>query len=197
MGRAALTVSTLIADKATGGKATAYLGAQNSTLLMVPGGNLAQQIASVATNGKSNDTLNKFVPDPKTMAMNDVKSVGTTLVKNPSQTANKIKSVARSNVATIHSNPVVHTLAQSAAANPSIQAVKPSIHSMMSSPAISTIARPIGNIAPKPSLISHIMPAVAIHDIPKPSTLTAKLTAAVTSVVPAVSHTLEKRKKSR
>ena len=47
----AISLSTGAAGK--GGDAAQWMGSTNSTLDMVPGGMLAQSIASVATNGKS------------------------------------------------------------------------------------------------------------------------------------------------
>jgi len=78
VGKALLMVSTTIADKATHGKATAYLNnghATNGTLSMLPGGFLAQTIANDASGGKSGDALAKYVPDPKKMVIHEASTL--------------------------------------------------------------------------------------------------------------------------
>jgi hypothetical protein len=77
-GKALLMVSTTIADKATGGKATAYLNnghSTNGTLSMLPGGFLAQQVLNDASGGKSGNALAKYVPDPKKMVIHEVSTL--------------------------------------------------------------------------------------------------------------------------
>jgi hypothetical protein len=76
IGKLLVTASVAIADKETHGKATAYLNNGhnvNSTLSMVPGGMLFQQIANDASNGKSGDTLGKYISDPKKMIISEIK----------------------------------------------------------------------------------------------------------------------------
>ena len=72
IGRALTTASIKIADKVDHGSASKYLGPSNKTLDMVPGGSLAQAIASTATHGKSDSVLSKF--DPKSTLMSKVKT---------------------------------------------------------------------------------------------------------------------------
>jgi hypothetical protein len=90
-GKAFLMVSTTIADKATGGKATAYLNnghATNGTLSMLPGGFLAQQVLNDASGGKSGNALAKYVPDPKKMVIHEVSTLSN---RNNNVTHNVIK----------------------------------------------------------------------------------------------------------
>jgi hypothetical protein len=112
VGKAVVAVSTAIADKATGGKATAYLtdghGA-NSTLSMLPGGNLIQGIVRTV-NPNAADTLNKMVPDPKKMLIHDVVQIGSTVASHPSvplfgaAEKKKMMILARSGVNTVIKN---------------------------------------------------------------------------------------------
>ena len=201
----AINLSLAAGNGKSGGQVNAWtgIGDTNSTLNMVPGGLLAQNIASVATKGQSNSTLSKFVPDPKRMIMNGGKSVGTTLLTHPSQTVNTIKSVATSNVATLNAIPVVHTLGQSAQTivNPMIQSAKPSIQSLI---APSTIGGTLAINNMSKSNIRDRLPPTPIGGlwmnrgsgqfVPNiPSTLTAPIKATVAPMVTVLSHTLEKK----
>ena len=69
-----------IADKTDHGSATKYLGKSNSTVDMLPGGNLAQAIASSATHGKSDSALAKF--DPKRQVVSKAQSTAKTTLHN-------------------------------------------------------------------------------------------------------------------
>lgn len=74
IGRGLVGAITLIADKATqSNQASEYLsnGKQsNETINMfLPGGLFAQNLASVASSGSSNDYIQRFVTDPKRIAM--------------------------------------------------------------------------------------------------------------------------------
>lgn len=89
MGRLVSTAVMGIADTASHGKASAFAnnGHQvNGTLSMLPGGMLAQQVANDATHGKSGNTISKYVPDPKKMAIHAAVKIGETIVTHPKST---------------------------------------------------------------------------------------------------------------
>ena len=93
-----------IADLATHGQASNFIDdghKMNSTLNMLPAGRLLQTIANDASDGKSGDALNKYVPDPVHLIVKDGEIIGTTVLKNPSNTLNATKSVVVQNIATI------------------------------------------------------------------------------------------------
>ena len=95
VGKALAQGAIAIADKATGGKATGYLGPQNSTVNGVPGGYLAQAIMKeVDPNAQA--TLNRY--DPKKSVMNGAKTVGKTAVTHPSSTLSVAHSVTSKSV---------------------------------------------------------------------------------------------------
>ena len=153
IGKALLMASVAIADKVDHGSATAYLGQTNSTLNMLPGGNLIQQVASVASDGKSNDVLNKI--DPKKMAMNDAKTIGKTAITHPSSTLSVAKTVAHQNVQTVKQplTSVFHSTASSAPAS--------TLHAIVNK-----------NPLPRPSMLAHILPPASIPVVHPPSTIT-------------------------
>lgn len=72
IGKIITKAAIVTADKVDHGSATKYLGKTNTTLDILPGGNLAQAIASSATKGKSDNTLAKF--DPKATVVKTVKT---------------------------------------------------------------------------------------------------------------------------
>ena len=76
LGKVITKAAITIADKTDHGAATKYLGKTNSTVDMLPGGNLAQAIASTATHGKSDSALAKF--DPKAQVVSKAKSTAKT-----------------------------------------------------------------------------------------------------------------------
>ena len=89
MGKLASTAIMGVADAASHGKASDFAnnGHQvNGTLAMLPGRMLAQQVANDASNGKSGDTLSKYVPDPKKMIIHDVVKIAETVVTHPKST---------------------------------------------------------------------------------------------------------------
>ena len=95
VGKLAVKGAIEISDKVTGGKATDYLGAQNSTIGMLPGGVLAQAImGSVDPNAQAK--LNQY--DPKKAIMNDVKTVAKTTVTHPASTLSVASSVTHKSV---------------------------------------------------------------------------------------------------
>ena len=95
VGKALAQGAIAIADKATGGKATDYLGPQNSTVNGVPGGYLAQAIMKeVDPNAQA--TLNRY--DPKKSVMNGAKTVGKTAVTHPTSTLSVAHSVTSKSV---------------------------------------------------------------------------------------------------
>ena len=167
IGKAAATAAILIADKATGGKATDYLGASNSTLNMVPGGALAQAILKTADPNAQN-TLNQY--DPKKAVMKDAVAIGKTAVTNPSQIVNTTKSVAASNIQSVKNTPAVSTLTKPVAAltpTPKIvpNIAKPSLFNAMTQPPINSSLLPKQSFPPPKKPISLPPP-------PPPSTLT-------------------------
>ena len=76
LGKVITKAAITIADKTDHGSATKYLGKTNSTVDMLPGGNLAQAIASSATHGKSDSALAKF--DPKRQVVSKAQSTAKT-----------------------------------------------------------------------------------------------------------------------
>ena len=68
IGRLAELGIVSIADVASHGKASEFINnghSVNTTLNLLPGGMLAQQVANDSSNGLVGNTLQKFVPDPK------------------------------------------------------------------------------------------------------------------------------------
>jgi hypothetical protein len=132
----AINMSLAAGNGASHGQVNAWtgIGDTNSTLNMLPGGLLSQNIASVETNGKSNEEMNRFVPDPKRMAMNEVKGV----VTHPSGTLSVAKTVTQQNV----------------------YIVKQSMFSAAATGApVSTLDAAVNKPPlPKPSLVTHFMP---------------------------------------
>ena len=95
VGKLAVKGAIAISDKVTGGKATGYLGAQNSTIGMLPGGVLAQAImGSVDPNAQAK--LNQY--DPKKSVMNNVKTVAKTAVTHPTSTLSVAHAVTSKSV---------------------------------------------------------------------------------------------------
>ena len=135
VGKALAQGAIAISDKATGGKATAYLGPTNSTLNMVPGGALFQAITK-EVDPKLQNTLNQY--DPKKALIKDATSIGKTAVTHPSQVGNTVKSVAASNIHSVQHTPAVSTLTKSAAKI----APTPQIHHPTSKPSLHTALTP-------------------------------------------------------
>jgi len=99
IGKGLLIATTKIADAATHSNAAdQYLGLDkdNSTLSMLPGGLLAQQVLQVADPSLANK-INSTIPDPKKMAINDAKTLAMTAATNPSQLKTVAKQVAYDN----------------------------------------------------------------------------------------------------
>jgi hypothetical protein len=141
-----------IADVASKGKAGEFINngnKVNGTLGMLPGGLLIQQIANDASHGKSGDTLNKFVPDPKKMITNDGIAIAKTLSTDPKNTLNTVKSVATSNVNSIKNNELVKVIAK-----PTIMEIAKVI-SLPKPPVIVAIPSLVKAVAPpvKPTII--------------------------------------------
>ena len=139
----AITLSTGAAGK--GGDAAQWMGGGNSTLSMVPGGMLAQSIASAATNGRSDQVLQSTLPDPKKMLIKDAISVGKTTIQNPKQTVNVIKTVAKQNV-----NQVSNTTIAKVVVKPIQAVVKPVQQTLKALPAKTLTI----NNSIKPSLLT-------------------------------------------
>ena len=167
VGKAVVAISTAIADKATGGKATAYLtdghGA-NSTLSMLPGGNLIQGIVRTV-DPKAADTLNKMVPDPKKMLIHDVVQIGSTVGRQPSvplfgaAEKKKMVSLVRNGVnIEVHNASDAKALAQLVAGGPldtlshsmvgkrTITAIKPSLNSIVQSKVAPSVSSTLNNV---------------------------------------------------
>jgi hypothetical protein len=79
IGKALTKAAVTIADKTDHGSATKYLGKSNSSIDMLPGGALAQAVASASTNGKSDKVLAKY--DPKAAIVNKGQVKATTIAK--------------------------------------------------------------------------------------------------------------------
>lgn len=183
IGRGLLTAATQIADKADHGAASSYLGLDNtnSTLSMVPGGLLAQQAANVATNGQAGHQLNQYVPDPKRLAMNDAKTIGTSAVHNPKSTLSTTKQVLNGNVHSvagnahnvIHATPVKPNLFEKAGQKSTIS------HAIQAppKPSLAHFAPPHMQVPPKPVIslphsTLHIpQPSIPHHSIPVPHSI--------------------------
>ena len=195
----AINTSLAAGNGKSGGQVGAWtgIGDTNSTLNMVPGGLLAQNIAGVATNGKSNQEMNRFVPDPKKMVIG--------AVTHPSSTLAVAKTVTQQNVQTgkVSLTSVFHAAATSAPAS-TLHAVvnktplpKPSMFAGMSS--IPAMQRPNTITASTDSLPEPSMPAdnfstltktedkplVTIQPVEdKPSIVDALVTATVSATPP-------------
>ena len=105
IGRLAELAVFTVADTASHGKASEFINnghTVNTTLNLLPGGMLAQQVANDLTNGLVGSTLQKFVPDPKKMVIHDVVKIGETIVLHPSQTLNVGKDLGNSNYHELH-----------------------------------------------------------------------------------------------
>ena len=144
----AINTSLGASNGASHGQVNAWTGVSetNSTLNMLPGGLLSQNIAGVATNGKSNQEMNRFVPDPKKMLINDAKTIGKAVVTNPSSTLSVAKTVGQQNV----------------------QTVKQPLTSVLRAIAIPTPASTIAKVTPplfKPSLMAQILPPSALPSL--------------------------------
>ena len=89
MGKLASTAIIVAADAGSHGQGSNFVNnwhQVNSTLSFLTGGMLAQQVANDASNGRSGNVLEKYIPDPKRMAINGVIKVGETVVTNPKST---------------------------------------------------------------------------------------------------------------
>ena len=195
MGRLLSTGVMGVADAASHGKASEFAnnGHQvNGTLSMLPGGMLAQQVANDASNGKSGDTLSKYVPDPKKMVIHDVVKIGETVVTHPKSTLGVIHDLSHNdgdslknigNNYTKTAGPITHhigshkpTIPHTIVNIPSqISDVKPSIFKSIV-PArveqtVSTLSFATPVLSQKPSIfttITHIIkPSVPQRDIPQ------------------------------
>ena len=159
IGKSLLKVAVLSGDAGSHGGASAYLGLgnTNSTLDMVPGGLLSQQIANVATNGKSGQQLNSTLPDPKRMAMGDAKTLGHTAINNPSQLGNTTHSLINNNKTMISSTSSFQNI------NKTIVKPVTTLHNPIQ--AVQVVKPTLFNAIPKPPVIiqNHTLKV----DIPK------------------------------
>ena len=160
VGKALAQGAIAIADKATGGKATGYLGPQNSTVNGVPGGYLAQAIMKeVDPNAQA--TLNRY--DPKKSVMTGSKTVAKTAVTHPTSTLSVAHSVTKKSVSSakqsLFSPATPAHKKQTVFGTPSVMPnIKPPAHS------VSTLHSPhTPALAPKPILHKPIEPS---HDEP-------------------------------
>ena len=175
-----------IADTASKGKASEFINngnKVNGTFAMLPGGLLVQQIANDASHGKSGDTLNKYVPDPKKMITSDGIAIGKTLATDPKNTLNTVKSVATSNVNTIKNNELVKVVA------------KPTIIEIAK-----VISLPKQTIVSVPSLVKKIeapikptiMEIAKVVSLPKPAVVLPPVVQAIKSTLAPVVPVLVK-----
>ncbi len=148
----AINLSLSAGNSGSGGKVNAWtgLGDTNSTLNMVPGGLLAQNIAGVATNGKSNAEMNRFVPDPKRLVIG--------AVTHPSSTLAGAKTVTQQ---TVHTSKVSLTsVFQSAATS----APASTLHAIVNKTPL-----------PRPSMIAHYLPPSSMPALQRPNTITSAI----------------------
>ena len=161
----AVTAIVGIADASDKGSASKYLNSghsTNSTLNMLPGGFLVQNVANLASNGKSGTTLAKITPDPVKMGIKDTIKITQTIITHPKNTLSVGKSLVAENITTIkptlHNiiSPVSHTLSVPVVAKE--QALKPSLIPvyLQVKPVIQAI--PISTLTPKNiiPIISHL-----------------------------------------
>jgi hypothetical protein len=125
------------------------VGNTNSTLNMVPGGLLAQNIGGVATHGRSNAEMNRFLPDPKKAAIKGLMGA----VRNPNSTLSDARSFSST-----------------------VASARPSIGAVFSNAGISSPSHTLQMVqrvatAPKPSILSGLMPASVAMPFSKKSTL--------------------------
>ena len=98
-----------IADAITGGKGSDYVNdghKVNSTLSMLPGGMLLQQFAN-DIDPRSGEALNKYIPDPKKMIINDAIKIGVGVAKNPTNTLHITEQILTQKKKTIMNSAVV------------------------------------------------------------------------------------------
>ena len=186
-----------IADKATGGKATDYLGPQNSTLNGAPGGYLAQAIMKeVDPNAQA--TLNRY--DPKKSVMTGAKTVAKTAVTHPSSTLSVAHSVTNKSVSSAKQSlfspaASAHNTINHIAPSPKKQTVfgtpsvmpniKPPAHSVstLHSPHTPALA-PMGRIAPshdEPIVKASITPIAPVSTIQSPTSIAPTVSPVVSS----------------
>jgi hypothetical protein len=163
-----------IADTASKGKASEFINngnKVNGTFSMLPGGLLVQQIANDASHGKSGDTLNKYVPDPKKMIVGDATAIAKTLATDPKNTLNTVTS----NVNTIKNNELVKVVA------------KPTIMEIGK-----VISLPKPHVVSIPSLVKKVSEPVkpTIMEIAKVISLPKSHLVSIPPVVQAISSTL-------
>jgi hypothetical protein len=181
VGKALVVASTVIANKATNSNAaSSYLGTDknNSTLSMLPGGMLAQQILKVADPSLS-DKLNSTLPDPKKMVVGDAKRLTTAAIKNPSSLSSVAHAVVSDNKKQITTNPMV-SLVNKQLVKPTATLFNPAIRGIVAKPSLfMSVAKPIVNM--QRSTISNVVipkitqlgirPSIGDVAIPNRSTL--------------------------
>ena len=201
VGKAMAMGAIAISDKVTGGKATAYLGAQNSTLDMLPGGYLAQAVVGAADPSAA-AKMNSIVPDPKKMLITDATTIGKAAVTHPSSVGSVAKSVGSSNVSSLHNNTLAAaSLMPSTSSSINKSSAKPSIGQSFQTQPPSTLhavtampTQPKKPMFGAPSIPSQfttrstLPSAASIPNVPAPtpdtSTLTPKDSIPVASVLP-------------
>ena len=97
----ALTAIIAVADAADKGSASNYLNSgnnTNSTLNMLPGEFLVQNVSNLATKGQTGIILAKYTPDPIRIATTDVIKISTTIATNPNNTLSVGKALAYDNL---------------------------------------------------------------------------------------------------
>jgi hypothetical protein len=176
IGRAAVMGITGIADAASNGKASDFINngnKVNGTLSMVPGGLLAQQVANDASKGKSGDALNKYVPDPKKMIMNDAIAIAKTTLTDPKNVGNTVKSVAAANIVSIKNSADVKIIESTLKKLEPIVPIKPTILEIQK--VIMPVIMPVTLAPPVPIRSTLIAPSI-ITPVIVPSISTLKTT---------------------
>jgi hypothetical protein len=160
----------------------------NSTLSMLPGGVLAQRLANDATNGKSGDTLAKFVPDPVHIAIADAKVIAKTIATDPKNTLSATKAAIQDNRTTIaaigtNNTRAITTIAAPANLSKAVSIMeKPSLISM-----VSTVVKPASTLSAAPSTLkTSLLSTVA--EVPKLKSLSTPLVMLPVAAMSTLSH---------
>ena len=165
IGKAVVMATVAIADKATNShSASSYLGTDknNSTLSMVPGGLLFQQVLEVA-DPKLAHQVESTIPDPKRMAVHDTKTIAKAAATNPSTVHAVAKGVAHDNVKKINSNPVVSHVAPTVV-KPTTTLHNPTAkHETVRPSLIHSTHQPIKSTNTRSTLSGVSMPSISQH----------------------------------
>jgi hypothetical protein len=189
----AINTSLAASNSRSGGQVGAWtgIGNTNSTLNMAPGGLLAQNIAGVATNGRSNQEMNRFVPDPKRSTLAFAKTVTQQTVQTGKVSLTSVFQSAATSAPASTLHAIVN---KTPLPRPSMIAnIMPSIPALQRPNTITASTdslpdNPLATIQPvedKPSIVESLVTAY-VEDTPTPpptSTLTANTQRTISSPV--------------